>query len=32
MELSGEKNEELLDKMREYKAGWHRENEFGGEK
>ena len=32
MELSGEKNEELLDKMREYKAGWHRENEYGGEK
>ena len=32
MELSGEKNEELLDNMREYKAGWHRENEYGGEK
>ena len=32
MELSGEKNEELLKNMREYKAGWHRENEYGGEK
>lgn len=29
MELSGEGSDELLDAMTAYKAGWHREHEFG---
>ena len=32
MELSGEGDEELLIKMRNYKKGWHREEEFVAER
>ena len=32
MELSKINQPELIEKLNEYKAGWHRENEYGGEK